>query len=213
VDVSPLAALDYVVLTHRHADHLDLRLLRRMLAFPARWIVPEFMLDLLLPLNPPPEKLIIPQALMPLHMGKLTLIPFDGLHWEPDPAFPDGRRGVPAMGYLAEFNGKRWLLPGDVRRYDPDKLPALGSLDGLFAHVWLGRGCALKEELPLIEPFCRFILSLSPSRVILSHLQEFGRNANEFWDVSHAALMQRELRYHNPRLDVQIALMGDELYL
>ena len=213
VDVSPLAALDYVVLTHCHADHLDLRLLRRMLAFPARWIVPEFMLDLLLPLNPPPEKLIIPQALMPLHLGKLTLIPFDGLHWEPDPSFPDGRRGVNAMGYLAEFNGKRWLLPGDVRRYDPVRLPALGSLDGLFAHVWLGRGCALKEELPLIESFCRFILSLSPSRVLLSHLQEFGRNANEFWDLSHAAVIQRELRHHNPQLDVQIALMGDELYL
>jgi hypothetical protein len=213
VDVSPFAALDYVVLTHRHADHLDLRLLKRMLAFPARWIVPEFMLNLILPLNPTPEKLIIPQPLMPLHLGKLTLIPFDGLHWETDPEFPDGRRGVPAMGYLAEFNDKRWLLPGDVRRYDPDRLPALDSLDGIFAHVWLGRGCALKDKLPLLESFCKFIFTLSPRRVVLSHLDELGRNANEYWDISHATLVRDELRHINPLLDVQIALMGNELVI
>lgn len=213
VDISTLAALDYVVLTHCHADHLDVSLLRHLLSFPARWIVPEFLLDLILPLNPPSKKLIIPQPRIPLHLGKLVLVPFDGLHWEPDPGLPDGRRGVPAMGYSAEFNGKRWLLPGDVRKYDPDQVPPLGTLDGIFAHVWLGRGCALMDQLPLLEQFCKFIVALSPRRVILSHLQEFGRSSDEYWDISHAALVRDELKEHNPFLKIQVAVMGDDLFL
>jgi hypothetical protein len=56
VDISPLAALDYVVLTHHHADHLDLNLLHLLKEFQTRWVVPEFLRDSLSFLSLPDEK-------------------------------------------------------------------------------------------------------------------------------------------------------------
>ncbi len=52
-------------------------------------------------------------------------------------------QGVPATASLVEFNGKRWLFPGDTRNYHTGSLPSFGPVDGLVAHMWLGRGCAL----------------------------------------------------------------------
>ena len=102
------------------------------------------------------------------------------------PDYPDGRRGPPVMGYLAEFNGKRWLIPGDTRKDDANQLPSFGAVDGLFAHLWFGRSCALHSEPPLSDAFCQFCLDLSPRRILLTHLNEYGRDANEFWDLQHA---------------------------
>jgi hypothetical protein len=213
VDISALATLDYVVLTHRHADHLDLELLRRLRDFPARWIVPEGLIDPLRTLNLPREKLTIARPLEPLRLGGLTLTPFDGLHWEAAPDYPDGRRGVPATGYLAEFNGKRWLIPGDTRTYNAAQLPRFGSVDGLFAHLWLGRSSALHEEPLLLNTFCKFCLDLSPSRIILTHLDEFGRNALEFWDDSHAEKAMAALQKISPNVNVSLAHMGEMIHL
>ena len=213
VDISPLAALDYVVLTHRHADHLDLELLHRLRDFPAFWIVPDFLLDTLNILNIPMHKLIIPHHLETLHLGGLTLTPFTGLHYEPAPDYPDGQRGVPAMGYLAEFNGKRWLLPGDTRSYHANQLPNFGAVDGLVAHIWLGRSCALLDEPPLSAAFCQLCLELSPRRILLTHLREFGRDANNYWDVQHAQKMMRQLQAADLRVQVAITLMGDRVTL
>jgi L-ascorbate metabolism protein UlaG (beta-lactamase superfamily) len=213
VDISSLAALDYVLLTHRHADHLDLNLLRQLKEFPTRWIVPEFLLASLNFLNLPVEKLIIPHPLTALHLEGLTLVPFSGLHYEPAPDYPDGQRGLPAMGYLAEFNGKRWLLPGDTRSYQAGTLPTFGPVDGIFAHLWLGRGCALQDEPPLSAAFCRFCLDLSPRRIVLTHLNEFGRDADDFWDQRHAQKIKDLLQGVNSRLDVAIAQMGDKITL
>ena len=95
-------------------------------------------------------------------------------------------RGVPATGYLVEFQNKRWLFPGDTRTYDASQLPSFGPVDGLFAHLWLGRGCALMDEPPLLDAFCQFCLDLQPRRIILTHLNEFGRDADDFWDEEHA---------------------------
>ncbi len=213
VDISPLAALDYVVLTHRHADHLDLELLHRLRDFPARWIVPDFLLDALNILNIPRNKLIIPHHLERLHLGGLTLTPFTGLHYEPTPDYPDGQRGVPAMGYLAEFNGKRWLFPGDTRSYQANQIPAFGAVDGLFAHLWLGRSCALHSEPPLSDAFCRFCLELSPRRILLTHLCEFGRDANDYWDGHHAQNIIRQLQATDSRVQVAVAQIGDRVAL
>ena len=52
--------------------------------------------------------MVVPHPGVPIHINGLTLIPYEGLH------FRDGN-GVPEMGYLAEFSGKRWAFPGDTR--------------------------------------------------------------------------------------------------
>lgn len=213
VDIFPLAALDYVVLTHRHADHLDLNLLRQLKEFPIHWVVPEFLLASHSFLDLPLGKLIIPKPLEALHLDGLNLVPFDSLHYEPAPDYPNGQRGLPAMGYLAEFNGKRWLLPGDTRSYQAGTLPTFGPVDGIFAHLWLGRGCALQDEPPLSAAFCRFCLDLSPRRIVLTHLNEFGRDADDIWDQRHARMIKNLLENDAPWLGVTIAQMGDKIAL
>ena len=214
VDYSALTALDYVVLTHRHADHLDLQLLALLKDFHVRWIVPEALLEPLRSLDLPPEKLTIARPLEPLQLGALTLIPFEGRHWEADASRPGGRRGVPALGYLAEFNGNRWLFPGDTRTYDASQLPAFGSVDGLFAHLWLGRGQALSEQPPLLDAFGRFCLDLQPRRIVITHLNEWGRSAHEMWTPAHARLAVDWFGEHAPGLSVWFSglfLAGKEI--
>ena len=84
------------------------------------------------------------------------------------------------MGYLIECCGRRWLVPGDTRTYDASQLPVFDEVDVLFAHVWLGRRSALLDEPPLLDDFCRFCLDLKPHQLILTHLNEFGRDASDF---------------------------------
>jgi L-ascorbate metabolism protein UlaG (beta-lactamase superfamily) len=213
VDISPLAALDYIVLTHRHADHLDLDLLRRLREFPIRWIIPEFLLEHLTALDLPPESVSIPQPLEPIPAGGLTLTPFDGLHWEADPSCPDGQRGVPALGYLAEFSGKRWLFPGDTRTYDASSLLRFRPVDGLVVHLWLGRGNALDDQYPLLESFGRFCLDLRPKRIIVTHLNEFGRPADEIWDAGHFQLVKEWVEEQSPCVVLDSVGMGENINL
>jgi L-ascorbate metabolism protein UlaG (beta-lactamase superfamily) len=166
-DISALVALDYILLTHRHADHLDMSLLRQLKEYPIKWIVPEFMLSTLQPLKLHPDNVIVMRHMQPIHLNNLTITPFDGLHLVPDASLPGGQRGVPAMGYLAEFNGKKWLFPGDTRVFDASRLPSFGPVDGLCMHVWLGKEEALNSQLPLLEHICRFCLDLQPKRILL----------------------------------------------
>ncbi len=213
VDISGLAALDYIVLTHRHADHLDMSLLRQLNKFSIIWIVPEFLLSTLKPMGLLPGNVIVARHLEPVHLPKLTLTPFDGLHLVPDASLPGGQRGVPALGYLAEFTHKKWLFPGDTRVLDASRLPSFGPVDGLCMHVWLGKEQALNPTPPLLEPFCRFSLELQPKRVLLTHLYEWGRAPDELWTESHASKIEVWAADHAPGLPVQHAVMGDRVNL
>lgn len=42
--VRSLNPLDFVVLTHRHADHLDFDLLKAMRRLPIQWVIPDYIL-------------------------------------------------------------------------------------------------------------------------------------------------------------------------
>ena len=182
-----LKDLDFILLTHRHGDHLDFGLLRLLRHLPIRWVVPEAILPLVQrQAGLPSKQILVPKPLQPIELCGLRITPFDGLHWEAAPDYPAGRRGVPATGYLVEMGGKRWLFPGDTRTYDVTRLPIFGPLDVLFAHLWLGRGAAFLLHPPLLELFCRFCLALQPRRLILTHLEEWGRRASDFWDIEHA---------------------------
>ncbi len=146
VEVSTLGNLSFILLTHRHADHLDLDLLAALRHFPICWVIPEFILPQVLEAGIPREKIIVPNPLQPLDLHGLRITPFTGQHFAVE---ADGsQRGVSAMGYLIEWGNRRWLFPGDTRTYDASQLPNFGPLTGLFAHLWLGRGCALRENPP-----------------------------------------------------------------
>ncbi len=210
-----LRGLSFVLLTHEHADHLDLQLIRSLKNLPITWIVPSFILKKVVrETGLSTDHIVIPEPLKPFKISGIRITPFHGLHMEKQPnrkGVPP--RGVPAMAYLVEFNEKRWLFPGDTRTYDATQLPTFGPVDGLFAHVWLGHGCARKNELPLLDDFCRFCLDLQPRKIILTHLREFGRNAEDFWDANHTERTCDILRGRAPHVSVSPIFMGKSVTL
>jgi L-ascorbate metabolism protein UlaG (beta-lactamase superfamily) len=209
-----LAALDFVVLTHRHADHLDIELLKALRHLPIRWIIPEYiLLQVQAEVGTIAGQVITPHPLQPIDLNGIRLLPFIGLHWEAAPSENGPQHGVPEMGYLVEFNNKRWLFPGDTRDFKAELLPSFGPVDGLFAHLWLGRGCALMEEPPLMDAFCRFCLDLQPKQVILTHLEEFGREADDYWDGRHVEKVISCCKQLTPDLEVKAAYMGESVNL
>ena len=191
VDHASLAEkLEFVLLTHNHADHLDFDLLRTLRNHPITWVVPEAMQAVVV------EKggILKKQILNPVHMKTMVIkdiqiTPFESLHCEPPLPGESEPHGVPEIGYLVEFNGKRWLFPGDIRDYRADQLPKFGEIDVLFAHLWLGRKCALLEYPPFVKEFCQFCADLEPKKVTLAHLDEYGRPADNLWDDHHAGLV------------------------
>ncbi len=208
-----LEGLKFILLTHRHKDHLDLGLVQILSSLPIQWVVPEDMLAMLEQTGLSRARIIVPKPLESILIEGLRIIPFDGLHWERDPKRPEGRRGVPATGYLVEFNRKRWLFPGDTRTYDVCRLPAFGPVDGAFAHLWLGRASALLEEAPLLQSFSRFCIGLSSHRIIVTHLQEFGREATEYWNDHHFKLVRQRLQERAPDIKIESALIGESILL
>jgi L-ascorbate metabolism protein UlaG (beta-lactamase superfamily) len=209
-----LEGLELVLLTHRHWDHLDAGLLRQLKAMPIQWVVPEDIRALVQrEVSLPEGQILVPEPLKPLQVNGLVIIPFKAQHWEENPVYPGGRKGVPSIGYLVEQGGRRWLFPGDTRNYDPARMPEFGPVDVLFAHLWLGRNAALQSPPPLLEQFCRFCLALQPRRIVLTHLEEWGRHAPDFWSMQHASLVIAHLRRQAPSLPVEIARTGDEIAL
>lgn len=203
-DLEPCAL---IVLSHNHNDHLDQNLLRALQSLPVQWVIPGHMLATVLErAQIPRRQIIVPEYGKPMSFGQLTLTAFEGLH------LAQGR-GVPSTGYLAEFGVKRWLFPGDTRRYDLDALPPFGRLDGVFAHLWLGRACALENPPPLLDPFCRFFAGLRPDRLVITHLHELGRDADDYWDERHVAIVSSRLRALAPGLPVASAVLGERVAL
>ncbi len=207
--VHDLEGLVFVLLTHRHKDHLDLNLVQQLSGLPIQWFVPEDLLEMVEQAGLSREKIILPRSMEPLEIEGHTITPFEGLHWQNDPTRPEGRRGVPATGYLVEFNGKRWLFAGDVRTYDLNLMPTFGRLDGAFVHLWLGRGSAMQETPPLLDAFGRFCISLRASRLVVTHLNEFGRDVNDCWDASHYVKVKNWMQENAAEISLQSAEMGE----
>jgi L-ascorbate metabolism protein UlaG (beta-lactamase superfamily) len=196
-----------VVLSHLHRDHFDPDLLSALYDLPITWVVPEFMRDSVLTILPvKTSKLVIPKPGIPITFGHLVLTPFNSLHI-------NGNHGVLEMGYLAEFAGKRWLFPGDIRNFDVQALPHFEKLDGVLAHCWLGRGAALQPEEQTINEFCQFYRSLDAARVIVTHLYDFGRGLNDFWGVEHFHMIKKVYNKLMPGTDLSYSLMGDRIVL
>ena len=202
-----LEGLQLVVLSHAHNDHFDRNLVSAIRNLPITWVIPSFMLDLVLK-NADIEKqrILIPRNGDPIHFGRLTLTPFDALHMR-------GSRGVPEMGYMAEFSGIRWLFPGDTRLYDPDRIPSYENLKGVFAHLWLGKGKALEDKPLLLDAFCHFFARIKSKQIIISHLEELGRDADDYWDLHHYQQVSKRFYEIAPEIKVSSAVIGQRISL
>lgn len=207
-----LSNLSFVLLTHDHNDHLDIDSISALRDAPITWIVPEFILHKVMnQAGLPREKIIVPFPLQPVELNGLHILPFEGRHWAR--RLDGGIKQIPAMGYLIELNGRCWLFPGDTRAYDTAPLLDVDSVDDVFAHLWLGGGAALNDDPPLLGAFCRFFVDLNPHRLILTHLHEFGRDANDFWDESHVDIVRSKIREMSTNTQVICAFMGESVPL
>lgn len=207
-----LADLKIVLLTHDHKDHLDLELIKALKDLPIQWVVPQFLVEKIhRETKLSPEKMIIPKLIHPLNLQGLTILPFEGQHLiiNSDATC----KGVPEMGYLVESKGRRWLFPGDTRVYDLSRIPKFGGVDVVFAHLWLGHGTALIENEAMSEIFCRFFADLKPKRIMITHLEEFGRDANDFLDEGHAKRVKRIFEAGYSAIACKSLLMGETFVL
>jgi hypothetical protein len=207
---------DFIVLTHRHADHLDKKLLKSIAHLNIPWIIPEFLLceldEMIDTLKGP---IIIPKADEQIHLSGISILPIIGSHWENEEGQTetDLKHGVPSFSYLFSANHKRWFLPGDTRTYDIKNLPDTGKLDGLSAHLWLGRKSAEKAAPPLLDSFCRYFLAFETQRIVISHLYEWGREAEDLWTEKHADIIVEMMKVLNPAIHYEIALTGHKVII
>lgn len=212
VPCEPLKDLAFVLLTHNHSDHCDWGLLAELSGTDALVVVPEHLLDVLVRQAPLPERQIVTaRAGQPLVIRGIRVEPFGGWHWEER---ADGRRiGVDSTGYLVECDSRRWLFPGDVRSYSPDALRPFAPIDTLFAHVWLGRGCAEQDAPPLVDAFCDFMLGCAPRSVVLAHLYEFSRSSEDLWHQRHLEMIRQRWRARGLDTPLRVPAVGEGMAL
>ncbi len=207
-----LDGLEFVLLTHAHKDHLDLDLVSALKDLPVTWVVPEFLAPVVQKhAGLKPAQMAVPRLLEPVRLSGITITPFAGQHLVPNPGGTP--RGLPELGYLVEYASRRLLFPGDVRIYDAASFPNFESVDILFAHLWLGRGLALKDQPELRQAFCQFCADFHPGRVVITHLHEFGRDANDFLDEEHITRVVQIFRVDYPHLKTSPAYMGERIDL
>lgn len=208
-----LKALSFVLLTHEHADHLDVGLIRELRHLPILWVIPESTLALIQDqIDLPQKQVIVPRDFELIEIQGIKITPFPGLHWQ-KLENANSLHGVPSTGYLIEFQNKRWLFPGDTRTYDASQLPPFGPVNGLFAHLWLGRGSALVDKPQLLDAFCKFCVDLQPSRIVITHLNEFGRDVDDFWDEEHAEKLCSKIRDLHGGISTSPVIMGKSILL
>ena len=207
-----LEGLSFVLLSHDHHDHIDLELIRALREKPIQWIIPSFLVEEIVAETGLPEaKVIIPRVMKPFKIDGIKIMPFEGQHLI---TYENGScKGVPEMGYLIECSGKRWLFPGDTRVYDLSRFPKLGAVDLLFAHLWLGYGAAVIESKEYWEPFCKFAAGLLPGRVAITHLEEFGRKADDFLSEAVALSVKEEFLSRYPEIDCFLGQTGEKIIL
>ena len=116
--------------------------------------------------------------------------------------------GVPSFPIFLKFNENKWFIPGDTRNYAPINAPSLGPLNGLISHVWLGRPVALIDPPPLLEQFCNYQLAFDTKRIVLTHLDEWGRHEADLWTTQHADMVIHNLHKIAPSISVTYALTG-----
>lgn len=202
-----LEKLNFILLTHRHADHFDNELIRLLKDFPILWVVPLDMQKTVIELGINKDAVITPQPGKPIDLCGIQVTPFSALHYHIE---ANGvQYGVPECGYFVETKEKRLLFPGDTRDYKVEKLPKFTQVDVAFAHTWLGKKCADMEIPPLVEEFAQFFCSIEPTQLVVTHLFEFKRPSIDQWDELHFQLIKNKLKEISPILKVDMRIMGE----
>ena len=200
-----MKSLDFILLTHRHADHFDPELMKQ---YPdLLWIVPEHMEEEIR--GHGEFNLLIARPGDVIRQGKIAIHAFSSLHYDAGTTV-----GVEETGYFVEANGHRLMLPGDVREYNAEKYPEIEGITHFFGHVWLGRRNALNwpcGEYP--RQMAEFILSFAPEKIYLAHLFEATRPLSDMWTHAHAGLVMDEIAGRRPGAEVSVPPVGKRILL
>ena len=195
-----MESLDFILLTHRHADHFDPELMKR---YPRLlWIVPEHMEE---EIREHGEfNLLVVKPGDVIRRGGMEIHAFNSLHYDAGTTV-----GVEETGYFVEANGHRIMLPGDVREYEAGKYPQFEGITHFFSHVWLGRRNALNWPCgEYAGQMAEFILSFEPGKIYLAHLWEATRPLTDMWTYAHAGLVMDEIIGKRPGAEVCVPMVG-----
>jgi hypothetical protein len=209
---SDLAGLEFVLLSHAHADHKDVALWSQMEGSHCHWIVPDHMAASFareVSVNDSAYSVAVPGRV--IVVSGLRILPFEAPHYEHVGAGETTH--VDSTGYLVETAGASYLFPGDIRTYDPLCLEPFADVSTVFAHLFLGRSSALVCDPPLLEDFVKFYLSVQPQQVVLSHLYELGRDPEDCWLASHARAAAEAFRAADSEVEVLIPEWYEETIL
>jgi len=213
LDVTPdLKGLDFVLLSHAHIDHMDVVLWSQLEDSRCHWIVPDHMADLFaneVSVSDSSYSTAIPGK--EIAVSGVRIVPFEAPHYE---RLETGEvNHVDSTGYLVETKDASYLLPGDVRTYDPLCLKPFADVSAVFAHVFLGRSSAVVHDPPLLERFVDFYLSCRPKKIVLSHLYELGRDAEDCWLASHARALAKAFTAADSKVEIVIPEWYEETIL
>ena len=200
-----LKDLKLLILTHGHGDHFEIGTLERLAKNETQFIVPDFLLEKALEIGIPESKIIISKPGEAIHIGPLTVLPFESRHFR-----ENGGEGVPEYGYhISAPDTPAMLFPGDIRDFDLTKRPVVPPCEILFAHLWLGDE-SIKEEQwrKRLLPWARFMLAFSPKKIFITHLYENGRPDHRMWRIEHALEAKKALLSLCPEIEVIIPDWG-----
>lgn len=199
----------FCIVSHLHPDHCQFSLIRRMAAYPIRWIIPRciescFVNDS----GVSADKIIVLDRSESSVIENIEITMFGGYHNE------TGRPDVPAGSFaIRQPSGKRLFFPVDVRDYKELPPENISSPDYVFAHLWLGRGVCMDSEFPMLDDFCRFFLGTNPRNIVVTHLYELSRGFEWAWTYRHADMVVKRLREMNREVNISIPRPGDMLVL
>jgi len=195
-----LQDLDFILLSHAHADHVDVDLWSQLAGAHSHWIVPEYMIECFSRSVPRDVLYSSPIPGRRLEIAGARITPFEAPHDERTAG--GDTRHVPSTGYWVETTGGNYLLPGDIRTYDPTCLKPFLPVSAVFAHVFLGRSAALAAHPPLAEAFVDFYRFCRPKKIVLAHLYEFGRDPEDCWISAHARMVETRCHAVDPGIEM-----------
>lgn len=196
--------LDFILLTHEHIDHFNPDQAAKLADAAVLWLVPSCMRTAFLSTGVSPDRCVFLRDGDTREIGEVCVEALEGHHH-----YLDGRKGPDSLMYVIRYRGRRFFLPGDVRDYRPESIPA-GSFDSAFLHLYLGPE---PYDYPLeryYQQAVAYAAAIPASRMFLTHLYGFHfASPDQIWTFGHAGMLLDGLFCLRPELETVVPRIGE----